>query len=47
VAREAFEKCTYTHKKEYVDWIGGAKKQETRERRIIKALEMLVENKKP
>jgi uncharacterized protein YdeI (YjbR/CyaY-like superfamily) len=36
-----FEKMSFTHRKEYITWIESAKKQETRERRIVKALEML------
>ncbi len=42
-AKEAFEKLSYTHKKEYVDWIEGAKRQETRENRIKQAVERLAE----
>lgn len=41
-----FEKLSYTHKKEYVRWIEGAKKQETRERRKLKAVEMMEAGKK-
>jgi hypothetical protein len=37
----AFEKLSYTHKKEYVRWITEAKKEETRQARITKAVEML------
>jgi hypothetical protein len=40
-ARSAFEKLSYTHQKEYVTWINEAKKAETRQRRIVKTLEML------
>ena len=36
-----FEGLSYTHKKEYVQWIEGAKRQETRERRMHKAIEMM------
>lgn len=36
-----FDKLSYTHKKEYARWITGAKKQETRDSRIVKAIEML------
>lgn len=36
-----FEKLSYTHRKEYVKWIEEAKKEETRERRVEKALAML------
>ncbi len=36
-----FEKMSFTHRKEYITWIESAKKQATRELRIVKALEML------
>jgi hypothetical protein len=36
-----FEKLSYTHRKEYCRWITEAKKEETRTRRLEKALEML------
>jgi|WetSurSiteA1Bulk_404760.scaffolds.fasta_scaffold120329_2 hypothetical protein len=39
--KETFDKIPYTHKKEYVESILGAKKPETRERRIQKAVEMI------
>ncbi len=45
-AKETFEAFSYTHKKEYVEWIEGAKKQETRENRIKKAVEMIAEGRK-
>jgi hypothetical protein len=41
-----FEKLAYSHRKEYVQWIEGAKKPETRERRIKQAVEKLAEGKK-
>jgi hypothetical protein len=41
VANAAFDKLAFTHRKEYVEWIVGAKKAETRERRLEKTLEML------
>jgi hypothetical protein len=37
----AFEKLSYTHKKEYCRWIGEAKKEETRQARIEKSVQML------
>jgi hypothetical protein len=40
-ARETFERLAYTHRKEYVRWIGEAKRDETRQRRVAQALEML------
>ena len=39
--KEIFDKFSYTHKKEYVEWIEGAKRQVTRENRIIKAVEQI------
>lgn len=41
-----FQKLSYTHKKEYVQWIEGAKRDETRLRRLDKAIEMLKDRKK-
>jgi hypothetical protein len=41
VARASFERMSYTHRKEYARWIEEAKREETRERRVAKALEML------
>lgn len=38
---EQFDGLSYTHKKEFVDWITGAKKEETREARKQKMLQML------
>lgn len=37
----AFEKLSYTHRKEYCRWITEAKKEETRSARLTKAIEML------
>ena len=37
----AFEKLSYTHRKEYCRWITEAKKEETRQMRLGKAVEML------
>ncbi|MGA2571460.1 MAG: YdeI/OmpD-associated family protein [Terracidiphilus sp.] len=36
-----FEKLSYTHRKEYCRWIAEAKKEETRQNRIVKAIAML------
>jgi hypothetical protein len=36
-----FKKLSYTHRKEYCRWITEAKKEETRARRLGKAMEML------
>ncbi len=40
-ALERWQKLSYTHQREYVEAIEGAKKPETRDRRIAKALEGL------
>lgn len=45
-ARAAFDELSYTHQKEYVRWITEAKKQDTRDRRVGRALEMLAEGVK-
>ena len=38
---EPFEKMSYTHQREWIQWIEGAKKTETRERRLLQAIEKL------
>jgi hypothetical protein len=43
VAAGAYESLSFTHRREYADWIAQAKKEETRTRRVAKALEMLRE----
>jgi len=40
-ARAAYEKLSYTHRKEYARWVADAKRDETRERRIAKTIEEL------
>jgi hypothetical protein len=46
-AKALFDKLSYTHQKEYVNWITEAKKEETRQDRILKTIEMLKKGKKP
>jgi hypothetical protein len=36
-----FEKLSYTNRKEYCRWIAGAKREETRQNRLQKSMEML------
>lgn len=43
-AKAFFDGLAYTHAKEYVRWIEEAKRAETRESRIHKAIEMLRHN---
>lgn len=45
-ARAFFDKLSYTHQKEYVKWITEAKREETRQNRIVKTIEMLKEGKR-
>jgi hypothetical protein len=40
-AREAFERLSYTHRREYVEWILDAKRTETAERRVDRTMEAL------
>jgi hypothetical protein len=41
-----FNEFSYSHQKEYVEWITNAKKTETRKARIEKALQMIAEKKR-
>ena len=45
-AKAFFDKLSYTHRREYVTWINEAKREETRQNRIVKTIEMLKEGKK-
>lgn len=45
-AKALYDKMSYTHRKEYMRWISEAKKPETRERRKIKLIEMILAGKK-
>jgi hypothetical protein len=40
-ARQTWESLSYSHQREYAEWINGAKKAETREQRVAKAIERL------
>jgi hypothetical protein len=40
-AAEFFTSLSYSHKRAYTDWVGGAKQEATRESRAAKAVEML------
>jgi uncharacterized protein YdeI (YjbR/CyaY-like superfamily) len=44
-ARETWEKFSYSHKKEYVEWLTEAKRDETREKRLATTLEWLTKGK--
>lgn len=45
-AKAFFNKLSYTHQKEYVNWINEARKEETRQNRIVKTIEMLKKGKR-
>jgi hypothetical protein len=45
-AKAFFDKLSYTHQREYVTWINEAKRDETRQNRIVKTIEMLKKGKK-
>ena len=44
-ARATFEGFSPSHKREYIEWIVEAKREETRQRRLGQAIEMLTEGK--
>ena len=41
-----FDKLSYSGRKEYMFWIGNAKREETRQRRIAKMMDLLSQGKK-
>src|SRR5215475_299564 len=45
-AKAFFDKLSFTHQKEYVRWVEEAKKEETRQNRIVKTMEMLKKGKR-
>ena len=45
-AEQVFNDFSYSHKKEYVEWIVEAKRDATREKRIVQMLEWLEEGKR-
>ena len=44
-ARKTFENFSYSHKKEYVDWITDAKRDETRKKRLTTTIQWLAQGK--
>jgi hypothetical protein len=44
--RETFDRLSYTHRKEYVEWVEEAKRDETRRRRVARTVELLHEGVK-
>ena len=45
-AEAFFDSLSFSQKRSYVDWIVGAKKDETRQRRVEQAVELLVAKRK-
>jgi hypothetical protein len=45
-AKAFFDQLSYTHQREYINWINQAKKEETKQNRILKTIEMLKKGKK-
>ena len=45
-AKTFFDKLSYTHQREYVMWINEAKREETRQNRIVKTIDMLKKGQK-
>lgn len=41
-ARERYDGLSFTHRREFAEWVSGAKRSETRVRRAAKAVEMLL-----
>jgi Bacteriocin-protection, YdeI or OmpD-Associated/Domain of unknown function (DUF1905) len=46
IARAAFDALSFTHRREYANWVAEAKREETRLRRAARAIEMLREGTK-
>jgi Bacteriocin-protection, YdeI or OmpD-Associated/Domain of unknown function (DUF1905) len=44
--RETFDRLSYTHRKEYVEWVEEAKREETRRKRVARTVELLNEGVK-
>ena len=42
-AREIFDALAFTHRREYAEWVAGAKREPTRAQRAARAVEMLRE----
>jgi hypothetical protein len=42
-ARDFYDGLAFTHRREYAQWVGEAKRAETRQRRAARAVEMLLE----
>lgn len=45
-AKRVFDAFAPSHRREYVEWVADAKREETRDKRIVQAIEWLTEGKK-
>ncbi|MFD3450440.1 YdeI/OmpD-associated family protein [Microbacteriaceae bacterium 4G12] len=45
-ANDFFEKLAYTYKKEYIQWITSAKREDTKQKRLMQTIEKLKQGKK-
>ena len=45
-AQSFFQTLSFTHQREYIEWIKGAKQSETRARRVARMLDLLLRKKK-
>jgi hypothetical protein len=46
-AKDAFAKLSFTHQREYVEWVEDAKRAETRDRRIASTVDRIASGKPP
>lgn len=46
-ARAAYDRMSFTHRREFAEWIAEAKQGTTRDRRVARTLELLREGKPP
>ena len=44
-AQQTFDKFSYSHRKEYIEWVTSAKRDQTRELRLATAIEWMAEGK--
>lgn len=44
-AKKTYDEFSYSNKKEYVEWIMGAKTEATREKRLVEAINLMAEGK--
>lgn len=45
MARERYTSLSYTHRREFAEWVAEAKKQETRDRRAERAVELILDGR--